>query len=148
MQCTDQLLVYKEPLTMQMSLFCRMSLTAGSPQSVWISAAISCPSSNQSLKKMTRGKLKICLNLLSTYQLVLQGFDYFVMCFFFRLVYLFAWDPHRDVTYTVHRDSQFNILPDWYVEEIMGRSSKHWLQTRHLYPMHTYRNVVLSIWMV
>lgn len=42
-----------------------------------------------------------------------------------RLVYLFAWDPHRDVTYTVHRDSQFNILPEWYVEEMMGRSSKH-----------------------
>lgn len=35
-----------------------------------------------------------------------------------RLVYVFAWEPHRDVTYTVHRDSQYTFLPDWYIKEI------------------------------
>ncbi len=38
------------------SLFCRMSSTAGSQQSVWISATISCPLSNQSSKRTTQGK--------------------------------------------------------------------------------------------
>ncbi|XP_066498680.1 decapping and exoribonuclease protein [Hoplias malabaricus] len=35
-----------------------------------------------------------------------------------RLVYLFAWDPHRDVSYSVHRDSEYTFLPDWYVKDI------------------------------
>lgn len=35
-----------------------------------------------------------------------------------RVVYLFSWEPQRDVTYTVHRDSQYCFLPEWYIEEI------------------------------
>lgn len=43
-----------------------------------------------------------------------------------RLVYLFAWDPHRDVSYTVHRDSQYNFLPEWYVKEMRSpHPSRH-----------------------
>uniref|UniRef100_A0A9J8AZK7 Decapping nuclease n=1 Tax=Cyprinus carpio carpio TaxID=630221 RepID=A0A9J8AZK7_CYPCA len=36
-----------------------------------------------------------------------------------RLVYLFTWDPHRDVTFTVHRDSQYQkvFLPEWYIKD-------------------------------
>ncbi|XP_034751223.1 decapping and exoribonuclease protein isoform X1 [Etheostoma cragini] len=34
------------------------------------------------------------------------------------VVYLFSWEPHRDVTYSVHRDSQYSFLPRWYVEEM------------------------------
>ncbi|XP_033827615.1 decapping and exoribonuclease protein [Periophthalmus magnuspinnatus] len=34
------------------------------------------------------------------------------------VVYLFSWEPHRDVAYTIHRDSQYCFLPEWYVEEI------------------------------
>ncbi|KAM9843227.1 decapping and exoribonuclease protein [Aulostomus maculatus] len=34
------------------------------------------------------------------------------------VVYLFSWEPHRDVTYSVHRDSQYSFLPHWYVKEI------------------------------
>ncbi|XP_076020686.1 decapping and exoribonuclease protein [Genypterus blacodes] len=34
------------------------------------------------------------------------------------VVYLFSWEPHRDVTYSIHRDSQYSFLPHWYIEEI------------------------------
>ncbi|XP_076852961.1 decapping and exoribonuclease protein isoform X2 [Brachyhypopomus gauderio] len=33
-----------------------------------------------------------------------------------RLVYLFSWEPHRDVTFSVHRDTPHTFLPDWYVK--------------------------------
>ncbi|XP_051570404.1 decapping and exoribonuclease protein [Myxocyprinus asiaticus] len=43
-----------------------------------------------------------------------------------RLVYLFRWDPHRDVTYTVHRDSQYTFIPEWYVQDTRSHhSSQH-----------------------
>ncbi|MCJ8739273.1 hypothetical protein PDJAM_G00045280 [Pangasius djambal] len=42
-----------------------------------------------------------------------------------RLVYLFAWEPHRDVTYTVHRDSQYTFLPDWYIKEMASHPHHH-----------------------
>lgn len=42
-----------------------------------------------------------------------------------RLVYLFAWEPHRDVTYTVHRDSQYTFLPDWYIKELTIHHHHH-----------------------
>ncbi|KAM9392205.1 decapping and exoribonuclease protein [Pholidichthys leucotaenia] len=35
-----------------------------------------------------------------------------------RVVYLFSWEPHRDVTYSVHTDSPYSFLPHWYVEEM------------------------------
>ncbi|KAF3700204.1 Decapping and exoribonuclease protein [Channa argus] len=35
-----------------------------------------------------------------------------------HVVYLFSWEPHRDVTYSVHRDSQYSFLPHWYVEQM------------------------------
>lgn len=38
-----------------------------------------------------------------------------------RLVYLFSWDPRRDVTYTVHRDSTHTFLPDWYIKDMTSR---------------------------
>lgn len=34
------------------------------------------------------------------------------------LVHLFCYEPYRDVTFTVHRDSQYSFLPQWYVEGI------------------------------
>ncbi|XP_037544904.1 decapping and exoribonuclease protein [Nematolebias whitei] len=34
------------------------------------------------------------------------------------VVYLFSWEPHRDVTYSVHRDSEFSFLPPWYTEAL------------------------------
>ncbi|XP_014327938.1 decapping and exoribonuclease protein [Xiphophorus maculatus] len=34
------------------------------------------------------------------------------------VVYLFSWEPHNDVTYSVHRDSRYSFLPDWYIKEI------------------------------
>lgn len=42
-----------------------------------------------------------------------------------RLVYLLEWDPHRDVTYTVHRDSPFTFLPEWYVKDTRSHHSSH-----------------------
>lgn len=39
-------------------------------------------------------------------------------CCHFRVVYLFSWDPYKDVTYSAHRDSQYCFLPHWYVEEM------------------------------
>eukprot|EP00079_Xenopus_tropicalis_P028834 XP_012823852.1 PREDICTED: decapping and exoribonuclease protein isoform X1 [Xenopus tropicalis] len=33
-----------------------------------------------------------------------------------RLVYLFAWEPGSDVTFTVHNDPEYTILPSWYVK--------------------------------
>ncbi|XP_076121443.1 decapping and exoribonuclease protein [Alosa pseudoharengus] len=35
-----------------------------------------------------------------------------------RTVYLFSWDPHKDVTFTIHRDSEYSFLPDWFVKEM------------------------------
>ncbi|XP_045884839.1 decapping and exoribonuclease protein [Micropterus dolomieu] len=34
------------------------------------------------------------------------------------VVYLFSFEPHRDVTYSIHKDSQYSFLPHWYVEEM------------------------------
>ncbi|XP_036409065.1 decapping and exoribonuclease protein isoform X1 [Megalops cyprinoides] len=50
-----------------------------------------------------------------------------------RVVYLFSWEPHRDVTYSVHRDSQYSFLPEWYVRE-MTHSPSHELESSHLAP--------------
>lgn len=33
-------------------------------------------------------------------------------------MHLFCYEPYRDVTFTVHRDSQYSFLPQWYVEGI------------------------------
>uniref|UniRef100_A0A8C5MWR7 Decapping nuclease n=1 Tax=Leptobrachium leishanense TaxID=445787 RepID=A0A8C5MWR7_9ANUR len=33
-----------------------------------------------------------------------------------RVVYLFSWEPGRDVTYSVHTDPNYFILPAWYIE--------------------------------
>lgn len=110
----------------EMSLFYRMSITAGSPQSVWISAAISCLLSNQSSKKMIQGTCRqqnmSNINLPVSYLEELLSFDCSDVVLL-RLVYLFAWDPHRDVSFTVHRDSQYNFLPEWYVKEMKSPHS-------------------------
>ncbi|XP_035618310.2 decapping and exoribonuclease protein [Oncorhynchus keta] len=45
-----------------------------------------------------------------------------------RMVHLFSWDPHRDVTYSIHRDSQYSFLPDWYVREMTSSTSR---ETHH-----------------
>ncbi|KAM4696968.1 decapping and exoribonuclease protein [Rhinophrynus dorsalis] len=34
------------------------------------------------------------------------------------LVYLFSWKPGSDITFTVHTDPDYIILPHWYVEDI------------------------------
>uniref|UniRef100_H3DKU9 Decapping and exoribonuclease protein n=1 Tax=Tetraodon nigroviridis TaxID=99883 RepID=H3DKU9_TETNG len=36
------------------------------------------------------------------------------------VVYLFSYEPYRDVTFTVHRNSPYSFLPSWYVEGIIG----------------------------
>ncbi|XP_015260940.1 PREDICTED: decapping and exoribonuclease protein-like [Gekko japonicus] len=35
-----------------------------------------------------------------------------------KLVHLFAWEPGHPVSFTVHRDSEYTFLPDWYVEAL------------------------------
>ncbi|XP_029914354.1 decapping and exoribonuclease protein [Myripristis murdjan] len=40
------------------------------------------------------------------------------------VVYLFSWEPQRDVTYSIHRDSQYSFLPHWFVVEMTGVSSE------------------------
>ncbi|XP_044038235.1 decapping and exoribonuclease protein isoform X2 [Siniperca chuatsi] len=42
-----------------------------------------------------------------------------------RVVYLFTREPHRDVTYSVHKDSQYSFLPHWYVEEMTSSQDSH-----------------------
>ncbi|XP_026206498.1 decapping and exoribonuclease protein [Anabas testudineus] len=41
------------------------------------------------------------------------------------VVYLFSWEPHRDVTYSIHRDSQYSFLPQWYIEEMSSNEDSH-----------------------
>ncbi|CAJ1074982.1 decapping and exoribonuclease protein [Xyrichtys novacula] len=41
------------------------------------------------------------------------------------VVYLFSYEPHRDVTYSLHRDSQYSFLPQWYMEEITRSQDSH-----------------------
>ncbi|XP_028311494.1 decapping and exoribonuclease protein [Gouania willdenowi] len=41
------------------------------------------------------------------------------------VVYLFSWEPRRDVTYSVHRDSQYSFLPHWFVEEMTKTEDSH-----------------------
>ncbi|XP_070778938.1 decapping and exoribonuclease protein [Enoplosus armatus] len=41
------------------------------------------------------------------------------------VVYLFTREPYRDVTYSVHKDSQYSFLPHWYVEEMTSQDSHH-----------------------
>ncbi|KAM6913986.1 decapping and exoribonuclease protein isoform 2-T3 [Lycodopsis pacificus] len=41
------------------------------------------------------------------------------------VVYLFSWEPRRDVTFSVHRDSQYSFLPHWFVEEMTSRQDSH-----------------------
>ncbi|XP_061892323.1 decapping and exoribonuclease protein [Entelurus aequoreus] len=36
-----------------------------------------------------------------------------------RVVYLFSWNPRCDVTYSVHKDSSYSFLPDWYMKEMI-----------------------------
>ena len=43
---------------------------------------------------------------------------FYMQMYSFRVVYLFSWDPHKDVTFTIHRDSHYSFLPDWYVREL------------------------------
>lgn len=41
------------------------------------------------------------------------------------VVYLFSSEPHRDVTYSVHRDTPYSFLPRWYVEEMTRSPDSH-----------------------
>ncbi|XP_054627072.1 decapping and exoribonuclease protein-like [Dunckerocampus dactyliophorus] len=36
-----------------------------------------------------------------------------------HVVYLFSRNPRSNVTYTVHKDSSYSFLPDWYVKEMI-----------------------------
>lgn len=42
-----------------------------------------------------------------------------------KVVYLFSWEPRRDVTYSIHRDSQYSFLPHWYIEEMTRSQHSH-----------------------
>ncbi|XP_062874868.1 decapping and exoribonuclease protein [Trichomycterus rosablanca] len=46
-----------------------------------------------------------------------------------RLVYLFEWEPRRDVTYSVHRDSGYTFLPDWFIQELTSRGGPEMQQS-------------------
>ncbi|XP_041830847.1 decapping and exoribonuclease protein [Melanotaenia boesemani] len=35
-----------------------------------------------------------------------------------KVVYLFSWEPRRDVSFSVHNDSRYSFLPHWYIEEM------------------------------
>ncbi|XP_026542689.1 decapping and exoribonuclease protein isoform X2 [Notechis scutatus] len=39
-----------------------------------------------------------------------------------KLVHLFAWNPGQPVSFTVHQDSHYCFLPDWYVEALSAGS--------------------------
>ncbi|KAL6102895.1 dxo [Pungitius sinensis] len=41
------------------------------------------------------------------------------------VVYLFSSEPRRDVTFSVHRDSQYSFLPHWFVEEMTSMPDTH-----------------------
>ncbi|XP_071329817.1 decapping and exoribonuclease protein [Trachinotus anak] len=42
------------------------------------------------------------------------------------VVYLFSWEPHRDVTFSIHRDSHYSFLPHWYIQEMTSsQNSNH-----------------------
>lgn len=41
------------------------------------------------------------------------------------VVYLFSWEPYRDVTYSIHRDSQYSFLPHWYIKEMSSIPDSH-----------------------
>uniref|UniRef100_A0A1A8JGC7 Decapping nuclease n=1 Tax=Nothobranchius kuhntae TaxID=321403 RepID=A0A1A8JGC7_NOTKU len=41
------------------------------------------------------------------------------------VVYLVSWEPLKDVTYSVHRDSCFSFLPLWYVEAMGSCQDSH-----------------------
>ncbi|XP_029014957.1 decapping and exoribonuclease protein [Betta splendens] len=41
------------------------------------------------------------------------------------VVYLFCWEPRRDVTYTIHRDSHYSFLPHWFVQEMTNSQDSH-----------------------
>ncbi|XP_037648216.1 decapping and exoribonuclease protein [Sebastes umbrosus] len=42
------------------------------------------------------------------------------------VVYLFSCEPHRDVTYSVHKDSEYTFLPKWYVDGMTSsQDSRH-----------------------
>uniref|UniRef100_A0A665USG9 Decapping nuclease n=2 Tax=Echeneis naucrates TaxID=173247 RepID=A0A665USG9_ECHNA len=34
------------------------------------------------------------------------------------VVYLFSWEPCREVTFSIHRDSPYSFLPHWYIQEM------------------------------
>ncbi|XP_010895700.2 decapping and exoribonuclease protein isoform X2 [Esox lucius] len=51
-----------------------------------------------------------------------------------REVHLFSWEPHRDVTYSIHRDSQYSFLPDWYIREMTSPASR---EIHHHHPPQT-----------
>ncbi|XP_026180855.1 decapping and exoribonuclease protein [Mastacembelus armatus] len=42
-----------------------------------------------------------------------------------NVVYLFSWEPHRDVTYSIHRDSTYSFLPHWYIKEMTSSEDSH-----------------------
>lgn len=41
------------------------------------------------------------------------------------VVYLLSWEPRRDVTFSVHRDSPYCFLPHWFVEEMTSSQPSH-----------------------
>lgn len=60
-------------------------------------------------------KPTVCMNFCSSFltfvkQVILEDNP--------SVVYLFSWEPYQNVTFTVHRDSQYCFLPEWFVKEM------------------------------
>ena len=64
-----------------------------------------------------------------------------IKCFHFSVVYLFSWEPRRDVTYSVHRDSQYSFLPRWYIEEMTSSQDSH-----HQHQFKTWTPAIWGVW--
>ncbi|TRY93049.1 hypothetical protein DNTS_025173 [Danionella cerebrum] len=48
------------------------------------------------------------------------------------LVYLFSWEPRREVCFSIHRDSAYSFLPDWYLHATTGHPLS--IQKESFYP--------------
>uniref|UniRef100_A0A3P9J385 Decapping nuclease n=1 Tax=Oryzias latipes TaxID=8090 RepID=A0A3P9J385_ORYLA len=62
--------------------------------------------------------MNFCCDFLSFVKTIVTENDH-------SLVYLFSWEPHKDVTYSVHRDSQYSFLPRWFIEGMSGNQESH-----------------------
>lgn len=109
------------------SVLDRVNKTAGNQQSVWIFALTSCLLWSVSLLKTIQGELQWQTTFLSKVKYILSKYILWIIIVVpSSVVYLFSCEPHRDVTYSVHKDSEYTFLPKWYVDGMTSsQDSRH-----------------------